>query len=388
MARKFIVGGNWKCNPASAKEANSLLKEWKKGLPNVDKSKVDVVICPPALWMSTLGQSIEGLGMEVCSQNVGKNDAGAFTGEWTAANLLDLGIKWTLIGHSERRTKYGETDADVAEKVGKCQDIGVNVILCIGETLEERAALRLGPGKHLEMGAAVNKRQLGAVIPKVKDPGGGTRLGQPADSMDHAFRQGQQIFQQQTGAAVPIDSQQLLQTYLVAAGQVPPAVPPRLPTHWVRFVQNKAPKVTASDMSPAEWSACPDHEWNGKTVDPRDKASTKVLQLETAMGAAIQCFQGASPGSQSQWLDGAMAMGTETDIALSSRPIEGLDLQRAPFVLEYLPASRRRCLCQCEHKAVQKLVEPRLKEVRQKLKSDLERWETAPWHPRIMTSMA
>lgn len=160
MARKFIVGGNWKCNPASAKEANSLLKEWKKGLPNVDKSKVDVVICPPALWMSTLGPSIEGLGMEVCSQNVGKTDAGAFTGEWTAGNLLDLGIKWTLIGHSERRTKYGETDADVAEKVGKCQDIGVNVILCIGETLEEREG-----GKTDE----VNKRQLGAVIPKVKD---------------------------------------------------------------------------------------------------------------------------------------------------------------------------------------------------------------------------
>jgi len=160
MARKFIVGGNWKCNPASAKEANSLLKDWKKGLPNVDKSKVDVVICPPALWMSTLSQSIEGLGMEVCSQNVGKNDAGAFTGEWTAANLLDLGIKWTLIGHSERRTKYGETDADVAEKVAKCQDCGVSVILCIGETLEEREG-----GKTDE----VNKRQLAAVIPKIKD---------------------------------------------------------------------------------------------------------------------------------------------------------------------------------------------------------------------------
>ena len=160
MARKFIVGGNWKCNPASAKEANSLLKDWKKGLPNVDKSKVDVVICPPALWMSTLSQSIEGLGMEVCSQNVGKNDAGAFTGEWTAANLLDLGIKWTLIGHSERRTKYGETDADVAEKVAKCQDCGVSVILCIGETLDEREG-----GKTDE----VNKRQLAAVIPKIKD---------------------------------------------------------------------------------------------------------------------------------------------------------------------------------------------------------------------------
>ncbi|CAE7714876.1 UGP1, partial [Symbiodinium pilosum] len=100
------------------------------------------------------------LGMSTCAQNVGKNDAGAFTGEWTAKNLLDINISWTLIGHSERRTKYGETDADVAEKVAKCQDAGLNVILCIGETLEEREG-----GKTDE----VNKRQLAAVIPKVKD---------------------------------------------------------------------------------------------------------------------------------------------------------------------------------------------------------------------------
>ncbi|CAE7526284.1 UGP1 [Symbiodinium natans] len=160
MSRKFIVGGNWKCNPATVREANTLLKEWKKALPNVDKSKVDVVICPPALWMSSLNESIEALGMSTCAQNVGKNDAGAFTGEWTASNLQDINISWTLIGHSERRTKYGESDADVAEKVAKCQDAGLNVILCIGETLEEREG-----GKTDE----VNKRQLGAVIPKVKD---------------------------------------------------------------------------------------------------------------------------------------------------------------------------------------------------------------------------
>ncbi|CAJ1363799.1 unnamed protein product [Effrenium voratum] len=98
--------------------------------------------------------------MKVCAQNCGKNDAGAFTGEWTAANLVDLGISWTLLGHSERRSLYGETDADVAEKVAKCQEAGLNVILCIGEKLEEREG-----GKTDE----VNKRQLGACIPKIKD---------------------------------------------------------------------------------------------------------------------------------------------------------------------------------------------------------------------------
>merc|ERR1719401_690083 len=100
------------------------------------------------------------MGMAVSAQNCSKTGSGAFTGEWTAESLLDLGIKWTLIGHSERRTKYGETDADTAEKVGRCQELGVNVILCIGELLEEREA-----GKTDE----VNKRQLAACIPKIKN---------------------------------------------------------------------------------------------------------------------------------------------------------------------------------------------------------------------------
>eukprot|EP00435_Cladocopium_sp_Y103_P024139 s3370_g5.t3 len=160
MSRTFIVGGNWKCNPKTYKECNELLKAWKKSLPNVDRSKVEVVICPPALWLTSFTESFEGLGMGVCAQNCGKTDAGAFTGEWTAANLVDLGLKWTLLGHSERRSLYGETDEDVAEKVGKCQEAGLGVILCIGEKLEEREG-----GKTDE----VNKRQLGACLPKIKD---------------------------------------------------------------------------------------------------------------------------------------------------------------------------------------------------------------------------
>jgi len=160
MSRKFIVGGNWKCNPKTLKESNELLKAWKKSMNLVDANKVEVVICPPALWMTTLNTGIEALGMSVSAQNVSKTGAGAFTGEWTADNLMDIGVKWTLIGHSERRTKYGETDADTAEKVQKCQEAGINVILCIGELLDEREA-----GKTDE----VNKRQLGACIPKIKD---------------------------------------------------------------------------------------------------------------------------------------------------------------------------------------------------------------------------
>eukprot|EP00434_Breviolum_minutum_P018552 symbB.v1.2.016364.t1/scaffold1243.1/size129491/6 len=98
--------------------------------------------------------------MQVSAQNVGKNDMGAFTGEWTAAHLQDMEVGYTLIGHSERRSKYGETDEDTAVKVEKCQAAGLKVLFCIGELLEERES-----GKTDE----VNKRQLAAIIPKVKN---------------------------------------------------------------------------------------------------------------------------------------------------------------------------------------------------------------------------
>eukprot|EP00445_Apocalathium_hangoei_P023081 CAMPEP_0203899202 /NCGR_PEP_ID=MMETSP0359-20131031/41642_1 /ASSEMBLY_ACC=CAM_ASM_000338 /TAXON_ID=268821 /ORGANISM="Scrippsiella Hangoei, Strain SHTV-5" /LENGTH=717 /DNA_ID=CAMNT_0050822411 /DNA_START=65 /DNA_END=2218 /DNA_ORIENTATION=- len=160
MPRKCIVGGNWKCNPATIKEANDLIKAWKKNVSSYDKEKVDVVICPPALWLFNLKEQLSELGFSTSSQNVSKTGPGAFTGEWTAESLVDLGLSWTLIGHSERRVKYGETDADTAAKVERCQEQGLNVIFCIGETLEEREG-----GKTDE----VNKRMLAAVLPKIKD---------------------------------------------------------------------------------------------------------------------------------------------------------------------------------------------------------------------------
>jgi len=160
MSRKFIVGGNWKCNPGTQKEATDLIHAWQKQANVFDKEKVEVVICPPAIWMDGLKGKLSAIGMSTCSQNVSKTGPGAFTGEWTAESLVDLGVSWTLVGHSERRSKYGETDAETAEKVTMCQEQGLNVILCIGELLEEREA-----GKTDE----VNKRQLAACLPKIKD---------------------------------------------------------------------------------------------------------------------------------------------------------------------------------------------------------------------------
>lgn len=156
MSRKPIVGGNWKSNPATLGDAQKLAEAWK-GMP-FDKDNVDVVICPTALHMGFLKEPLEEMGMMVSAQNVSKTGMGAFTGEVATDHLKDMGIGWTLIGHSERRSKYGETDADTAEKVAKCQEAGIHVMFCIGELLEEREA-----GKTDE----VNKRQLAAVLPKI-----------------------------------------------------------------------------------------------------------------------------------------------------------------------------------------------------------------------------
>merc|ERR1719215_103870 len=98
--------------------------------------------------------------IQLGSQNVSKTGEGAFTGEVTAGQLVDFGVQWTLIGHSERRSKYGETDEDTALKVEKALAAGLKVILCIGELLEERES-----GKTDQ----VNERQLSACIPKITD---------------------------------------------------------------------------------------------------------------------------------------------------------------------------------------------------------------------------
>lgn len=158
MPRTPIVGGNWKCNPGKLADAVALVDAWKA--KSFDKSKVEVVICPTALHLSSVKEGLESIGMQVSAQNVSKTDLGAFTGEIAASQLTDLNVGWTLIGHSERRSKYGETDEDTGIKVEKCQAAGIKVLFCIGELLEEREA-----GKTDE----VNKRQLAAVIPKIKN---------------------------------------------------------------------------------------------------------------------------------------------------------------------------------------------------------------------------
>ncbi|GMF19899.1 unnamed protein product [Phytophthora lilii] len=105
----------------------------------VDPSQLDVVVAPPALHLDLVQQLLKR-DIAVCAQNVSLTGLGAFTGEVAAEQLVDFGITWTITGHSERRAYYGETDEIVAKKTKRALGLGLKVIFCIGETLEQRQA--------------------------------------------------------------------------------------------------------------------------------------------------------------------------------------------------------------------------------------------------------
>jgi len=158
MARKFWIGGNWKCN--GTKESIAKLAEDFNKM-TVDENKVEVVVCASPCHMAYTLEKMDAKKVKVGSQNVSKTGPGAFTGETSVNMLKDLGIGITLVGHSERRSIYGETDQDVADKVKIIQETeGLNVCICIGETLEEREADKTNE---------VNDRQLSACFPSIKD---------------------------------------------------------------------------------------------------------------------------------------------------------------------------------------------------------------------------
>ncbi len=105
-----------------------------------ERTDVDVGVAPPFVYLDAVLQALDSSPIWVGAQNVADQDSGAFTGEISAAMLADLGVDFTIIGHSERRHVYGETDDQVNTKVHRALEVGLEVILCVGETLEEREA--------------------------------------------------------------------------------------------------------------------------------------------------------------------------------------------------------------------------------------------------------
>lgn len=130
---KYIVG-NWKCNPANKIEAKKILLGYKKGVKKNAKAKA--VICPPACYLE-LAREILKNSAELGAQNCHWEE-GAFTGEISPAQLKSAGCSCAIIGHSERRQKFGETDEIINKKVKAALAAGLAPILCVGETREER----------------------------------------------------------------------------------------------------------------------------------------------------------------------------------------------------------------------------------------------------------
>jgi triosephosphate isomerase len=133
--RKPFIAGNWKMNNTIA-EAEALVQAL---LPRVGAVEdVDVVVCPPFLALQAVVDSVRGSAVGVYAQNMAEKDSGACTGEVSAPMLAEIDVQGVILGHSERREMYGETDRLLALKVPKALEAGLVPILCVGETEEER----------------------------------------------------------------------------------------------------------------------------------------------------------------------------------------------------------------------------------------------------------
>lgn len=132
--RKTLIAGNWKMNKTPA-EAKVLIEEIA---PLVKNAVCDVVVCVPYVDLCTALETTKGTNIHVGAENCHWEPSGAYTGEISAPMLKAMGVEYVIIGHSERRTYFGETDVTVNKRVRAALDNGLKVILCVGEYLEQR----------------------------------------------------------------------------------------------------------------------------------------------------------------------------------------------------------------------------------------------------------
>ena len=162
MPRTPLVAGNWKMNGRRSMAA-SLAAEVAAAVPD----GVEVLLCPPLVYLDTVADAMRGSAVALGAQNLDEHEDGAFTGEVSAGMLVDVGCRYVLVGHSERRTLFAESNARVADKFFRALDAGLRPVLCVGETLAEREA------GHTEQ---VIDAQLDAVFDRVT-------VGQLADAV-------------------------------------------------------------------------------------------------------------------------------------------------------------------------------------------------------------
>ena len=134
MARRKIVAGNWKMNKTPS-EAGALVDEL---IPLVKSDDVDVVFCVPAINIIPVGEKIKGTNVALGAQNMYYEESGAYTGEIAPSMLEEAGVKYVIIGHSERREYFAETNETVNKKVLKAFEHGITPIICCGESLTQR----------------------------------------------------------------------------------------------------------------------------------------------------------------------------------------------------------------------------------------------------------
>lgn len=143
--RRNIVAGNWKMNK-SFPQADDLINNIAEQLRKLDTSDVDVIVCPPFPYLELVSDISEDGDCFTGAQNVSQFDDGAYTGEVSATMLKSLGVDYCIVGHSERRKYFHESDQDVAQKIDKLLQQDITPIICVGESLQDREA-----GKYFDV---------------------------------------------------------------------------------------------------------------------------------------------------------------------------------------------------------------------------------------------
>ena len=157
--RNFLVAGNWKMHGDEASN-RELVAGILEGAPASDK--VNLLVCPPYPYLGSVATLLAGSNVQLGAQNVSEHEKGAYTGEVAPAMLHDVGCRYAIVGHSERRTLYGESSAQVAEKMAAALAAGLIPILCVGETLEERESGSTEAVVGDQLAAAIERNGIGA----------------------------------------------------------------------------------------------------------------------------------------------------------------------------------------------------------------------------------
>ncbi len=156
--RARLVAGNWKMHGNLAAN-RALLEAIVAGVPGVE-----CAVCVPYPYLAQVAERLRGTRVAWGAQNVSEHASGAYTGEVSAAMLGEFGCRYVLVGHSERRQLYGESDAGVAAKFVAARDAGITPILCVGETLEEREAGRTQDVVARQLDAALARGGIGDAV--------------------------------------------------------------------------------------------------------------------------------------------------------------------------------------------------------------------------------